>query len=180
MKRRILIPLDDDVIRNDEIERINEETRRLEEEAAHAERVREATAARDAAQERLTAAQRDPPRVVGAWRPYDPPNTNRRWRVIGATVGAHAELIEPKQEEPKVELQKVDTAKFVFHWENSSSVEEFIEAAEADADSTDYYRGSIQYYQSLASMIRTVEDIPLRELPDERPTVKRGRIQNFS
>ena len=27
---------------------------------------------------------------------------------------------EPKQEEPKVELQKVDTAKFVFHWENSS------------------------------------------------------------
>tara|TARA_B100002019_G_C21073977_1_gene500439 strand:- start:120 stop:653 length:534 start_codon:yes stop_codon:yes gene_type:complete len=177
MKRRILIPLDDDEIRNDEIERINRETRRLEEEAAHAERVREATAARDAAQERLTAAQRDPPRVVGSWPPYDPPNTNHRWRVIGATIGAHDELIElnePKQEEPKVELQKVDTAMFVFHWENSSSVEDFIEAAGAD-------RGSIQYYQALARMIRTVEDIPLRELPDTPPTVKRSsRIQNFS
>ena len=161
MKRRILIPLDDDKIRNDEIEEINRETRRLEEEAAHAERLREATAARDAAQQRLQ-------RVVG--------NNNlqisstARWGISGieppVTTRTADEIIweafsEPKQEEPKVELQKVDTAKFVFHWENSSSVEEFIEAAEADADSTGYYRGGCEYYQALAKMIRTVEDIPL-------------------
>ena len=134
MKRRILIPLDDE-IRNDEIERINRETQRLEEQAAHVERLGEAIAARYAAEQKLQ-------RVVG-------------------------------QQLTRVELQKVDTAMFVFHWENSSSVEDFMEATEAD-------RGSIQYYQGLARMIRTVEKIPLRELPDERSTVKRGRIQNFS
>ena len=136
MKRRILIPLDDDEIRNDEIERINRETQRLEEQAAHVERLGEAIAARYAAEQKLQ-------RVVG-------------------------------QQLTRVELQKVDTAMFVFHWENSSSVEDFMEATEAD-------RGSIQYYQSLARMIRTVEKIPLRELPDERPAVKRSsRLQNFS
>jgi len=135
MKRRILIPLDDE-IRNDEIERINRETQRLEEQAAHVERLGEAIAARYAAEQKLQ-------RVVG-------------------------------QQLTRVELQKVDTAMFVFHWENSSSVEDFMEATEAD-------RGSIQYYQSLARMIRTVEKIPLRELPDERPAVKRSsRLQNFS
>ena len=197
MKRRILIPLDDDEIRNDEIERINRETRRLEEEAAHAERLREATAARDAAQRRLTAAQHDPQTTDSPWTLRMSPigsvvgqhdqaiglTTEERWRVSGiatpVTTQTADEIIseafgEPKQEEPEVELQKVDTAMFVFHWENSSSVEDFIEAAGAD-------RGSIQYYQALARMIRAVEDIPLRELPDERPTVKRGsRVRNFS
>lgn len=187
MKRRILIPLDDDEIRNDEIERINRETRRLEEEAAHAERLREATAARDAAQQRLQRAVGNNNLQI---------NEDTYLRDLGRIVGTHREPIqltrtadeiiweafsEPKQEEPKVELQKVDSAKFVFHWENSSSVEEFIEAAEADEDSTEYYRGGFEYYQGLARLIRTVENIPLRELPDKRPTVKRSsRIQNFS
>lgn len=187
MKRKILLPIDD-AIKNGEIERINRETRRLEEEAAHAERLREANAARDAAQQRLTASQEELRRVVGAWRPYDPPTTNARWRVIGATIPPHDELIEPnepKQEEPKVELQKVDTAKFVFLWENSSSVVEFLHAA-ADSGWMDTHdlpyidALDIAGWQKAAEIIRTVEDIPLRELPDKRSTVKRGRIQNFS
>ena len=175
-------------------------------------RVREATAARDAAQERLqrivgnnnlqideNAHLRDLGRIIGGHREpirigqHDQAielTTAERWNISGieppVTTRTADEIIweafsEPKQEEPKVELQKVDTAKFVFHWENSSSVEEFIEAAEADADSTGYYRGGCEYYQALAKMIRTVEDIPLRELPDTPPTVKRSsRIQNFS
>ena len=189
MKRRILIPLDDDEIRNDEIERINRETRRLEEEAAHAERVREATAARDAAQERLTAAQRDPRRVVGTWTPYEPPTTNPRWRVSGieppVTTRTADEIIseafgEAKQEEPKVELQKVDAAKFVFLWENSTSVTDVAFGMQHPRYQGGVSEADIALARKLAEVIRKVEDIPLRELPDERPTVKRGRIQNFS
>ena len=88
---------------------------------------------------------------------------------------------KPEQEEPKVELQKVDTAKFVFAWENSSSVEEVVRRMEHP-----WYKGAIleddiTKKKILAEVIRQVEDIPLRELPDERPTVKRSsRIQNFS
>lgn len=161
MKRRILIPLDGDEIRNDEIERINRETRRLEEEAAHAERLREATAARDAAQQRLQ-------RIVGNnnvqissndidWKPY-----------------------EPKKKEPKVELQKVDAAKFVFLWENSTSVTDVAFGMQHPRYQGGVSEADIALARKLAEVIRTVEDIPLRELPDERPTVKRGRIQNFS
>lgn len=92
---------------------------------------------------------------------------------------------ELKKEERKVELQKVDTAKFVFLWENSSSVEEFLHAA-ADSGWMDMHilpyidALDIAGWQKTAEIIRTVEDIPLRELPDKRPTVKRSRIQNFS
>ena len=159
MKRRVLIPLnDDDEIRNDEIERINRETRRLEEEAAHAERVREATAARDAAQQRLTAAQYDL-RSSSTWNHYDP----------------------PKQEEPKVELQKVDAAKFVFLWENSTSVMDVAFGMHHPRYAGGVSEDDIALARKLAEVIRTVEKIPLRELPDMRPTVKRGgRVQNFS
>ena len=87
---------------------------------------------------------------------------------------------EPKKKEPEVELQKVDTAKFVFAWENSSSVEEFIEATEADEDSTGYYRGGCEYYQGLARMIRNVENIPLRKLPDHAPKATPGKINNLT
>jgi len=142
-------------MRNDEIERINRKTRKLEEEAAHAERLREATAARDAAQERLQ-------RIVG--------NNN-----VQISSGA---FDEPKQEEPKVELQKVDTAKFVFAWENSSSVMDvaikihpnYIGASMADITLT----------RKLAEVIRTVEQIPLRELPDHTPKSTPGKINNLT
>jgi len=77
-------------------------------------------------------------------------------------------------EKPKVELLKVDTARFVFLWESSSSVEEFVERSE------DFQQISIA--SEVAKVIRTVEaGIPLRELPDRRPAVKRSsRLQNFS
>jgi hypothetical protein len=155
MKRKVLVPNDEDWMRNDEIERINRKTRKLEEEAAHAERLREATAARDAAQERLQ-------RIVG--------NNN-----VQISSGA---FDEPKQEEPKVELQKVDTAKFVFAWENSSSVMDvaikihpnYIGASMADITLT----------RKLAEVIRTVEQIPLRELPDHTPKSTPGKINNLT
>jgi len=87
----------------------------------------------------------------------------------------------PKQEEPKIELQKVDTAKFVFWWENSASVMQVAicirDPLYAGAPTMD----EIHLARRLAEVIRTVEKIPLRELPDKRPAVKRrGRIQNFS
>ena len=164
MKRRILIPLDDDKIRNDEIEEINRETQRLEEEAAHAERVREATAARDAAQERLNSVRaREESR-------------NERQGLMSLVSNPNQQ-----QEEPKVELQKVDAAKFVFLWENSTSVTDV-----AFGMQHPHYVGGVSELdiavaRHIAEVIRTVDEIPLRELPDKSPTIKRGgRIQNFS
>ena len=85
---------------------------------------------------------------------------------------------EPKKKEPKVELQKVDTAKFVFFWENSSSVEEFIELGyEGAADDPERL---VAHHQALARMIRNVEDIPLRQLPDHPPKAKSGKINNLT
>lgn len=188
MRRKILIPIND--ANELEVNRINEEIRRMEEEAEALREQREAAARLQEARSRRDLEQRRLQRIVGNNNVQI--STAERWEISGLeppvmTMPRTADEIiseafgEPKQEEPNVELQKVDTAKFVFHWENSSSVEEFVEAAEADEDSTDYYRGGFEYYQSLARMIRSVEKIPLRELPDERPTVKRGsRIQNFS
>ena len=142
MKRRILIPLDDE-IRNDEIERINRETQRLEEQAAHVERLGEAIAARYAAEQKLQ-------RVVG-------------------------------QQLTRVELQKVDTAKFVFLWENSTSVMDVAVGMLHPDYMGGVFEDDIALAKELAKVIRTVEKIPLRELPDERPAVKRrGRFQNFS
>jgi hypothetical protein len=143
MKRRILIPLDDDEIRNDEIERINRETRRLEEKAAHVERLGEAIAARYAAEKKLQRAV--------------------------------------EQQLTKVELQKVDTAKFVFLWENSTSVMDVAVGMLHPDYMGGVFEDDIALAKELAKVIRTVEKIPLRELPDERPAVKRSsRLQNFS
>ena len=88
---------------------------------------------------------------------------------------------EPKKKEPKVELQKVDTALFVFLWENSSSVEEVALGMLHPDYKGGLHEDEISLARKLAEVIRNVEDIPLRELPDKRPTVKRSsRIQNFS
>ena len=165
MKRRILIPLDDDEIRNDEIERINRETRRLEEEAAHAERVREATAARDVAQQRLQ-------RIVG----------NNNVQISSNDIDWNRPYLGPApNEEPKVELQKVDTAKFVFLWENSSTVTDVAFGMQQPHYTGGVSEDDVALARHIAEVIRTVEKIPLRKLPDQRPTVKRSsRIQNFS
>jgi len=86
----------------------------------------------------------------------------------------------PKQEEPKIELQKVDTAKFVFAWENSTSVME-VAIKMREHSCVGAPLADITLIRKTAEVIRTVEKIPLRELPDKRPAVKRrGRIQNFS
>ena len=176
MKRKALIPLDEE-IRNAEIERINRETRRLEEEAAHAERVREATAARDAAQERLQ-------RVVGGHNPQSSSSTPANWR-ISTIVGPPDEIIseafeEPKQEEPKVELQKVDTAKFVFLWENSTSVMDVAIGMQHPSYQGGVSVDDIALAKELAKVIRTVEQLPLRKLPDHPPKCTPGKINNLT
>jgi len=87
----------------------------------------------------------------------------------------------PKQEEPKIELQKVDAAKFVFLWENSTSVMDVAIGMQHPSYQGGVSVDDIALAKELAKMIRTVENIPLRELPDERPAVKRrSRLQNFS
>jgi len=53
-----------------------------------------------------------------------------------------------------------DTAKFVFHWENSETVAEMV-TRYPDLKSIDVALG-------VAEFVRKVEDIPLRELPRER------------
>lgn len=87
---------------------------------------------------------------------------------------------EPKKKEPEVELQKVDTAKFVFAWENSSSVEEVVRRMEHPR-----YKGAIleddtASTRKLAEVIRTVENIPLRELPDHPLKATPGKINNLT
>lgn len=87
----------------------------------------------------------------------------------------------PKQEEPKIELQKVDAAKFVFLWENSTSVMDVAFGMQHPRYTGGVSEDDIALARKLAEVIRTVEDIPLRKLPDERPVVKRSsRLQNFS
>ena len=91
------------------------------------------------------------------------------------------ELLADAKEKPDVELQKVDTAKFVFLWENSSSVEEVALGMLHPDYKGGLHEDEISLARKLAEVIRTVEAIPLKELPDQRPTVKRGkRISNFS
>lgn len=186
MKRKILIPFDD--ANELEVNRINEEVRRMEEEAEALRERREAEARLQEARSRRDLEQRRLQRIVGnnnvqissggseiVWTPYDPPTNTPRWGVLGATVGAHDELIElnePKQEKPEIKLQHIATGEFVFAWENSSSVEEFVEKYHEEI--------TIEAAQEVAKCVRSVETIPLRELPDKRSTVKRGRIQNFS
>ena len=87
----------------------------------------------------------------------------------------------PKQkEEPKVELQKVDTAKFVFAWENSSSVEEVVRRMEHPRYKGAILEDDIASTRKLAEVIRTVEGIPLRELPDHAPKATPGKINNLT
>ena len=153
---------------------------------AHAERLREATAARDAAQERLQ-------RIVGNNNLQI--DENAHLRDLGRIIGGHREPIqltrtaddidwkpyEPKKKEPKVELQKVDAAKFVFLWENSTSVTDVAFGMQHPRYQGGVSEADIALARKLAEVIRKVEDIPLRELPDTPPTVKRSsRVQNFS
>ena len=53
-----------------------------------------------------------------------------------------------------------DTAKFVFHWENSETVAEMVTRC-PDLE-------SIDVALRVADFVRKVEEIPLRELPRER------------
>lgn len=181
MKRKILIPMERDR-EEDRIEEVREETRRLEEEIARTERLNEAMRERHAAQERLDSVrareqarnerqglmslvsnpnQREPDTpMLRLGRFEQPPTPPEPWSIL-------------TKEEPKVELQKVDTAKFVLYWENSSSVEEFVERYEDNLN--------IEMAKGLSDVIRSVERLPLRELPDKRPTVTRSsRVRNFS
>ena len=87
---------------------------------------------------------------------------------------------EPKKKEPKVELQKVDTAKFVFAWENSSSVEEVVHRLEPFPLFHTKRGYGISLARHIAEVIRTVEDIPLRELPDHPLKAKPGKINNLT
>ena len=87
---------------------------------------------------------------------------------------------EPKKKEPKVELQKVDTAKFVFAWENSSSVEEVVRRMEHPRYKGAILEDDIASTRKLAEVIRTVEQLPLRELPDHPPKCTPGKINNLT
>lgn len=98
-------------------------------------------------------------------------------------------ILIPINDADELEINRIkgaDTAKFVFLWENSSSVVEFLHAA-ADSGWMDTHdlpyidALDVAGWQKAAEIIRTVESIPLRELPDKRSTLKRSsRIQNFS
>lgn len=177
-----------------EVNRINEEIRRMEEEAEALREQREAAARLQEARSRRDLEQRRLQRVVGQYDQAIGLTTEERWRVSGIATPVTTptadeitseEFDEPKQEEPKVELLKVDTAMFVFAWENSSSVEE-VTLYDQELYGPDYQGGisedDIRLTKEIAKMIRTVEKIPLRELPDTIPmtTIRRGRIQNFS
>lgn len=87
---------------------------------------------------------------------------------------------EPKKREPKVELQKVDTAKFVYFWENSSSVEEVVRRMEHPRYKGAILEDDIASTRKLAEVIRTVEQIPLRELPDHAPKFREGKVNNLT
>ena len=90
------------------------------------------------------------------------------------------EPYEPKKREPKVESQKVDTAKFVFAWENSSSVEEVVLRMEHPRYKGAILEDDIASTRKLAEVIRVVEQLPLRELPDHPPRAKPGKINNLT
>lgn len=179
MKRKILIPTQRER-EEDRIEEVREETRRLEEEIARTERLNEAMRERHAAQERLDSVRaREEARnerqglmsLVSNPNQVEPDRPRLRLGQFEETPERWT--ISNEKEEPKPELQKVDTAKFVFHWENSSSVEEFVENYEDNL--------TIEMANGLAKVIRCVESIPLKELPDKRPTVTRSsRVRNFS
>lgn len=87
---------------------------------------------------------------------------------------------EPKKREPEVELQKVDTAKFVYFWENSSSVEEVVRRMENPRYKGAIFEDDIASTRKVAEVIRTVEQIPLRELPDHAPKFTEGKANNLT
>ena len=87
---------------------------------------------------------------------------------------------EPKKRKPEVELQKVDTAKFVFAWENSSSVEEVVHRIEPFPLFHTKRGYGIASTRKVAEVIRTVEQIPLRELPDHPPKFREGKANNLT
>ena len=181
MKRKILIPTQRDR-EEDRIKEIREETQRLAEEIARTERLNKAMRERQAAQAELLGVRaREQARNErqGLMSLVSNPNQQetdtpmlRLGRFERPSTTPEPSSILTK-EEPKAELQKVDAAKFVFHWENSSSVEEFVEYYGDNLD--------IEMARKLTEVIRTVENIPLKELPDKRPTVTRSsRVRNFS
>ena len=170
MKRKILIPFDD--ANELEVNRINDEIRRMEEEAEALRERREAEARLQEARSQRDLEQRRLQRIVG--------NNNIQissggpegvWTIFSNDRDT-VEEPSVKEEKPEIKLQHIATGEFVFAWENSSSVEEFVEKYHEEI--------TIEAAQEVAKCVRSVETIPLRELPDKRSTVKRGRIQNFS
>ena len=87
---------------------------------------------------------------------------------------------EPKKKEPKVELQKVDTAKFVFLWENSSTVTDVAFGMQHPHYTGGVSEDDIALARHIAGVIRTLEKIPLRQLPDHPPKAKPGKINNLT
>lgn len=150
MKRKILIPTDE-ANRRTELARINSEIAQMEEEAKGLREQREAEARLQEARSRRDME----------WR--------RLNRINAEPQGS---VKEAKSEEVNIQTQKVDTAKFVFVWERSSSVEEFVERLETDM--------SIPVSQEVANFVRSVEGIPLKQLPDHSPKFEERRASNLT
>lgn len=84
------------------------------------------------------------------------------------------------KEEPKVELQKVDTAKFVFLWENSSTVTDVAFGMQHPHYTGGVSEDDVALARHIAEVIRTVEKIPLRKLPDHAPKFREGKANNLT
>lgn len=150
MRRKILISTDEANQRG-ELARINSEIAQMEEETRNLREQREAEARLQEARSRRDREWRRLNRINTEWQPY---------------------VKETKSEEVNIQTQKVDTAKFVFVWEKSSSVEEFVERLETDM--------SIPVSQEVAKFVRTVEGIPLKELPDHPPKFGEVKANNLT
>lgn len=150
MRRKILIPTDE-ANRRTELARINSEIAQMEEETRNLREQREAEARLQEARSRRDME----------WRRLNRINTE--WQ---------GSVKEAKSEEVNIQTQKVDTAKFVFVWESSSSVEEFVERLETDM--------SIPVSQEVANFVRSVEGIPLKQLPDHTPKFEERRARNLT
>jgi hypothetical protein len=168
MKRKILISTDEANQRT-ELARINSEIARMEEEAQNLREQREAEARLQEARSRRDMEQRRLQRIVG--------NNNVQ---ISSANEVNWKPYEPKKKEPKVELQKVDTAKFVYFWENSSSVEEVVHRIEPFPLFHTKRGFGIASARKAAELIRTVEGIPLKELPDHPPKFGEGKANNLT
>lgn len=165
MRRKILIPTDEanrrtEIARiNSEIARIEEETRNLREQREAETRLQQARSWRDTEERRLNRT-RPSDYHYGSSSDTEPKN---EWSLS---------FKEASTEKATVKLQKVDTAKFVFAWENSSSAEEAMSKFDPGASTAEGQR--------LADFVRTVEGVPLKQLPDEAPKIKEGRASNLT